>query len=66
MANLVRSLRAVCSRVIGLLHSCHASDDFIAELESHIAMHVDDGIRAGLPPEEARRQALIRGTRHPS
>jgi predicted permease len=59
MVNLARSVRAICSRFIGLLHPGHASDDFTAELESHIAMHVDDGIRAGLPPEEARRQALI-------
>jgi putative ABC transport system permease protein len=34
--------------------------EFNAELESHVAMHTDDGIRAGLSPEEARRQALIR------
>jgi predicted permease len=35
-------------------------DDFDAELESHLAMHIEDGTRAGLSPEEARRQALIR------
>ena len=35
-------------------------DDFEAELASHLAMHIDDGIRAGLSSEEARRQALIR------
>jgi hypothetical protein len=34
--------------------------DFAAELESHVALHTDDGIRAGLTPAEARRQALIR------
>jgi predicted permease len=34
--------------------------EFTAELESHIAMHTDDGVRAGLSPAEARRQALIR------
>lgn len=60
MANPARRFRAVCSRFVGLLHPGRASDDFTAELESHIAMHVDDGIRAGLPPEEAHRQALIR------
>jgi hypothetical protein len=35
-------------------------EDFSAELESHIAMATDDGIRAGLCPEEARRQALVK------
>jgi predicted permease len=34
-------------------------DDFAAELESHVSMHTEDGIRAGLSHEEARRQALI-------
>jgi predicted permease len=34
--------------------------DFDAELESHVAMHTEDGVRAGLSPEEARRQALIK------
>jgi predicted permease len=34
--------------------------DFDTELASHVEMHTDDGIRAGLSPEEARRQALIR------
>ena len=35
-------------------------EEFRAELESHVALHTEDGIRAGLTPEEARRQALIR------
>ncbi len=60
MANLARNFRAVCSRFVGLLHPGHVNDDFTAELESHIAMHVDDGIREGLSPDDARRQALIR------
>jgi hypothetical protein len=34
--------------------------EFAAELEGHLAMHVEDGMRAGLSAEEARRQALIR------
>ncbi len=60
MANLARSFRAFWSRSAGLVHSGRALDDFAAELESHIEMHADDGIRAGLTPKEARRQALIR------
>ena len=60
MPNLARRFRAICSRIAGLLRAGHAEDDFTAELESHIAMDVDDGIRAGLAPDEARRQALIR------
>jgi predicted permease len=35
-------------------------EQLAAELESHLQMHIDDNLRSGLPPEEARRQALIR------
>ena len=55
----MRKLRALWIRFIGLLHSGSGDQDFSAELESHIAMHVDDGLRSGLTPDEARRRALI-------
>jgi len=55
----MRKLRALWMRLSGLL-SATRDDDFAAELESHVTMHTEDGIRAGLSPEEARRQALIR------
>jgi predicted permease len=60
----MRWLRAFLFRVSGLMHASararRAGGDFAAELESHIAMHVEDGMRAGLSAEEARRQALIK------
>jgi predicted permease len=34
--------------------------DFAAELESHLALHVEDNLRAGMRPDEARRAALAR------
>jgi predicted permease len=43
-----------------LLGNQRIQDEFEAELESHVAMHSEDGMRAGLDPAEARRQALIR------
>jgi predicted permease len=52
-------LRAFWMRLIGLVRRGHAEADFAAELESHIAMHTENGIRAGLSPEESRREALI-------
>jgi putative ABC transport system permease protein len=33
--------------------------DLAAELESHLELHIADNVRAGMTPEEARRQALI-------
>jgi predicted permease len=34
-------------------------DEFDAELESHIEMHTADNVRAGMSPDEARRQARV-------
>jgi predicted permease len=56
----MRKLRAFWIRLLGLIGARRNEEDFAAELESHIAMHTEDGIRAGLTPQEARRQALIR------
>ncbi|MGA2084649.1 MAG: ABC transporter permease [Terracidiphilus sp.] len=55
-----RKLRAFWIRLLGMIGARRNDDDFDAELESHVALHIEDGIRAGLTPEEARRQALIR------
>jgi predicted permease len=55
----MRKLRALWIRFIGLLHSGSGNQDFSAELESHIAMHVDDGVRSGLTRDEARRRAIL-------
>jgi predicted permease len=55
----MRKLRAFCFRLLGLFRGRRADDDFAAELESHISLHTDAGIRSGLSAEEARRQALI-------
>ena len=56
----MRKVRALWMRVCGLLRKPQGDRDFEDELASHLAMHIEDGIRAGLTPEEARRQALIR------
>src|ERR1700740_2850063 len=54
---MMRWLRVLWMRVVrGRL----ASRDFEAELQSHIEMHTDAGVRAGLTPERARRDALMR------
>ena len=56
----MRPLRALAHRLLGLFRAHRADADFSAELESNVALHADDLIRAGLSPAEARRQALIR------
>ena len=56
----MRRLRALWMRIRGLAAARREDDQFAAEVESHVAMHTEDGIRAGMTSEEARRQALIR------
>ncbi len=54
----MRRLRALLLR---LRHTgCADDDDFAAELESHLRLHIADNLRAGMPPAEARRQALLK------
>ena len=53
-------LRAFWIRLRGLFGAVRNDQDFDTELASHIEMHTEDGIRAGLTPVEGRRQALIR------
>jgi len=55
----MRTLRAFFLRLRGLFSANRSEADFAAEVESHVALHTDEGIRAGLSPTEARRQALI-------
>ena len=56
----MRGLRAWWMRLRGMFGSRRAEGDFAAELESHLAMEIEDGVRSGLSREEARRRALIR------
>jgi hypothetical protein len=56
----MRGLRALWMRLRGMASARRAEDDFAAEIESHVAMHTEDGVRAGLSRDEARRQALVR------
>jgi len=56
----MRRLRAWLLRILVALRMGRPEDDFAGELEAHVALHTEDGIRAGLSPEEARRHALLR------
>ena len=53
-------LRAFWIRMFNTLRRAHHDGDFAEELEAHLAMDVERGMRSGLSREEARRQALIR------
>jgi putative ABC transport system permease protein len=56
----MRRLRALLIRLTGLFRRKSAEQDLTAEVESHLEMHIEDNIRAGMSFEEARRDALKR------
>lgn len=55
----MKALRRGVERLLGLVTRRRREREFEEELRSHVEMHVDEGVRAGLSPEEARRQALV-------
>ncbi len=56
----MRRLRTWLLRLGELLGRSRREREFDAELESHLQMHIEDNLRAGMSAVEARRQALIK------
>ena len=46
-------------RLLGLFGSARAERELTAEIESHLQLHIDDNVRAGMTPAEARRRAVL-------
>src|SRR5215470_13052371 len=53
-------LRAVLVRLASLFTRKRSDADFNAEMHSHLAMHIEDNLRAGMTPQQARREALLK------
>jgi putative ABC transport system permease protein len=56
----MRRVRAWFLRLGGLFDKERPDRDLAEELESHLQMHIEDNLRLGMTPEEARRDALIK------
>jgi hypothetical protein len=56
----VRLLRAWLMRLVGLLTPARSDRELAEELQSHVQLHVDENIRAGMTVAEARRDALMK------
>jgi predicted permease len=56
---LTRHLRAFSARLIGLFGGNRADAEVREEFESHLAMRVEENLRRGMTPEDARREALL-------
>jgi len=56
----VRPLRAWFIRFAGLFRRDRGERELTAELESNLELHIQENLRRGISPPEARRQALIK------
>src|SRR5689334_726428 len=56
----MRQLRAWLLRFKGVFLKDARERELADEIESHLQMHIDDNIRAGMSQEEARRVAVMK------
>jgi hypothetical protein len=56
----MRQIRAWLLRISGVFRKKRSEAELCAEIESHLQLHIEDNLRAGMTPEEARRVALMR------
>jgi macrolide transport system ATP-binding/permease protein len=56
----VRRARGWLLRLGGLFGRERRERELAAEMESHLQLHIEDNLRAGMNAEKARRQALIK------
>jgi predicted permease len=52
--------RAWLRRLAGILPTQQQELDFSEELESHLQLNIDDNLHAGMTPEDARRDAILK------
>jgi predicted permease len=55
----VATIRSCLVRLFGLFERGRRDRDFTDELNGHLGAHVDDNIRTGMKPAEARRHAML-------
>jgi predicted permease len=56
----VRRIRAWFFRLAGLFQKETRDQELSSEMESHLQMHIDDNLRAGMSPGQARREAIMK------
>ena len=56
----MKRLRVWLRRLDGLVNGVRRDRELADELDAHLQMHIDDNIRSGMTPGEARRHALLK------
>src|SRR5690348_16246882 len=57
---MLRRLRASLLRLLATVRGAHEDGEIADELASHLQLHIDDNVRAGMSLEEARREAVLK------
>src|SRR5258705_13877075 len=55
----MRALRAWLLRLAAMFRRS-SDEELAAEIESHVQLHIEDGLRRGMTAQEARREALMK------
>jgi predicted permease len=56
----MRRIRALALRLMGSFGKKRGERELAKELESHLQMQIEDNLRGGMAPEQARRAALLK------
>jgi macrolide transport system ATP-binding/permease protein len=56
----MKALRAFFLRLFGILSSDRRERDIAEEIEAGLQLHIDDNLRAGMTPDQARRAAVLK------
>ena len=56
---MISALRRLGHRLLGTVSRARDEADLRAELDAYLQMQIEENLRRGLPPDEARRQALV-------
>jgi macrolide transport system ATP-binding/permease protein len=56
----MKQVRAAAQRLLGLVGRGRHERAFDDELDSHLQLHIDDNVRAGMSADEARRRAVLK------
>jgi putative ABC transport system permease protein len=60
LETFMRLIRTFLMRLGGLFHKEQRDRDLVEEIESHLQLQIEDNLRAGMNPERARRNALLK------
>jgi putative ABC transport system permease protein len=56
----MKTVRAFFVRFAGWFRKGRREQEMMDEFDSHLQLHIDENLRSGMSPQEARRQALLR------